>query len=105
MSSQALSQGPSPELFFETAFAHQRTAALKAAIDLDVFTAIDEGARTARAVADARKVPERGVRILCDYLTVLGFLTKRGDTYALTPDSTVFLSKRSQAYLGVTLRF
>jgi 2-polyprenyl-3-methyl-5-hydroxy-6-metoxy-1,4-benzoquinol methylase len=105
MSSQVVSQGPSPELFFETAFAHQRTAALKAAIDLDVFTAIDEGARTARAVADARGVPERGIRILCDYLTVLGFLTKRGDTFELTQDSTVFLSKRSPAYLGGTLGF
>jgi 2-polyprenyl-3-methyl-5-hydroxy-6-metoxy-1,4-benzoquinol methylase len=105
MSSQAVSEGPSPELFFETAFAHQRTAAIKAAIDLDVFTAIDEGARTARAVADARGVPERGIRILCDYLTVLGFLTKRRDTYELTPDSTMFLSKRSPAYLGGTLGF
>ena len=105
MSSYAVSAGPSPELFFETAFAHQRTAALKAAIDLDVFTALNDGARTARAVADDRGMPERGIRILCDYLTVLGFLTKRGDTYELTPDSAAFLSKRSPAYLGGTLGF
>ncbi len=30
---------PSPDLFFETMNAYQRTAALKAAIDLDLFTA------------------------------------------------------------------
>jgi 2-polyprenyl-3-methyl-5-hydroxy-6-metoxy-1,4-benzoquinol methylase len=103
--SHAAPHGPSPELFFETAFAHQRTAALKAAIDHDVFTAIHDGAHTARAVAEARGVPERGIRILCDYLTILGFLIKRADTYDLTPDSAFFLSTRSPAYLGGTLRF
>src|SRR5437899_12328313 len=94
---------PSPELFFETAFAHQRTAALKAAVDLDVFTAIQEGARTAKSIADLRESSERGIRILCDYLTMLGFLEKTGDTYQLTAEPAVFLSKRSQAYLGATL--
>jgi SAM-dependent methyltransferase len=96
---------PSPELFFETAFAHQRTAALKAAVDLDVFTAIEEGAHTAASIADLRRASERGIRILCDYLTMMGFLEKTGDTYQLTPMSAAFLSKRSHAYLGGTLQF
>ena len=96
---------PSPDLFFATAFAHQQTAALKAAVDLDVFTAIHEGASTARQIAGRRNASERGMRILCDYLTMLGFLTKTGDIYQLTPDSAVFLSKSSPAYLGGTLNF
>ena len=96
---------PSPELFFETAFAHQRTAALKAAVDLDVFTAIHEGARTAKSIADSRGASERGIRILCDYVTTMGFVEKTADTYQLTAASAAFLSKRSQAYLGGTLQF
>lgn len=96
---------PSPQLFFETVNAHQRTAALKTAIELDLFTAIGDGASTAPAIATACAASERGVRILCNYLTVLGFLTKDGDAFRLTPDSTVFLTKRSPAYLGGTLRF
>ena len=40
---------PSPELFFQTLTAYQRTGALKAAIELDVFTAIGEGVQTADA--------------------------------------------------------
>ena len=96
---------PSPELFFDTAFAHQRTSALKAAVDLDVFTAIDGGAGTADSIADLRGASARGIRILCDYLTMMGFLEKTGDSYRLTPASTVFLSKNSQAYLGGTLQF
>src|SRR5207244_10984382 len=96
---------PSRELFLAPALPHQRTAALKAAVDLAVFTAIQEGARTSKSIADLRESSERGIRILCDYLTMLGFLEKTGDTYQLTAESAVFLSKRSQAYLGGTLEF
>ena len=42
MSSPGLQQ-PTPQLFFQTANAYQRTEALKAAIELEVFTAIGEG--------------------------------------------------------------
>src|SRR5436309_15989438 len=96
---------PSPELFFETAFAHQRTAALKAAVDLDVFTAIQNGARTAKRIADLRGASERGIRRLCNYLTRAGFLAKTDDTYQLTAASAVSLSKHSRSYLRVTLQF
>ena len=34
---------PSPEIVFDTLFAYQRSAALKSAVDLDLFTAVDEG--------------------------------------------------------------
>ena len=96
---------PSPELYFDTIFAYQRSAALKSAIDLAVFTAVGDGAHTAREIAQAAAVPERGIRILCDYLTTLGFLTKTADRYDLTEDSATFLSKRSPAYLGSTAEF
>jgi ubiquinone/menaquinone biosynthesis C-methylase UbiE len=86
---------PSPLLFFETMNAHQRTEALKAAIELDVFTAIGEGSHTAAALAERCKASERGTRILCDYLVVIGFLLKEGGEYRLTPDSAAFLDRRS----------
>ena len=35
---------PSAEIVFDTLFAYQRSAALKSAIDLDLFTLIDDGA-------------------------------------------------------------
>ena len=34
---------------------------------------------------------ERGIRILCDTLTISGFLTKSGETYETTPDTAMFL--------------
>ena len=96
---------PSPERIFTTANAYQQTAALRAAVDLEVFTTIGDGARTVPAIAAQCKASERGIRILCDYLTIMGFLTKTGSSYQLTPESTLFLSKRSPAYLGGTLEF
>ena len=96
---------PSPVLFFETMNAYQRTAALKGAIELDVFTAIGEGAATAIELARRCSASGRGIRILCDYLTVIGFLTKQGDRYGLTPDAAMFLDRRSPAYLGTATRF
>lgn len=96
---------PSPILFFDTVNAYQRSAAMKAAIELDVFTAIAEGNGTAHALAERVGASERGIRILCDYLTVAGFLVKDDYGYRLTPDSAVFLDKRSPAYIGSATEF
>lgn len=96
---------PSPQLFFDTINAYQRTAALEAAIRLGVFTAIGEGAATAAALASRLGGSERSLRILCDSLAVLGFLRKEEGRYHLTPDSALFLDRRSPAYLGDALDF
>lgn len=96
---------PSPEIIFETLTAYQRTAALKAAIELDLFTAIAEGAQTAEALAEKCNAATRGMRILCDYLVIGGFLTKAQNQYTLTPDSAVFLDRRSPAYMGSAVNF
>jgi SAM-dependent methyltransferase len=96
---------PSPERIFDILNAYQRPAALKAAIELDLFTPIGEGADTVPAIAQRCGAPERGIRILCDYLTIAGLLSKTGNRYQLTPDAAVFLSRRSPAYLGSIVGF
>lgn len=104
MASQSKTQ-PTPELVFDTLNSYQRTAALKAAIDLDIFTAIGEGADTVAALAKRCKATERGVRILCDFLAVVGFLTKRDQHYSLTEDSALFLDRRSPACMAPAANF
>ena len=96
---------PSPQLFFETINAFQKTAALKAAIDLGLFTAIGNAPATAAEIAARCQCPERGIRILSDNLTILGFLTKDGNRYTLTPSSAVFLDQNSPAYFGGAVKF
>jgi len=96
---------PSPEHFFETITSYQRTEALRAAIQLEIFTAVAEGKQTAQEIAGRCKASERGTRILCDYLVIIGFLTKNANQYDLTRDSAVFLDRRSPGYIGGTIRF
>jgi SAM-dependent methyltransferase len=121
VSSTSHSQRSSPELIFETLNAYQRTAALKAAIELDIFTAIGEGASTVAEIAHHSRASGRGIRALCDYLVVLGFLTKQiavqepgqgipqrtapGQSYALTADSSKFLDRRSPFRIASTIGF
>ena len=84
---------------------YQRTQALKTAIELELFTAIGEGKTTTKAIAERCHASERGTRILCDFLTIVGFLTKQGNEYSLTLDSATFLDKRSPAYMGSVSNF
>ena len=96
---------PSPALLFETVNAYQRSAAIKAAIELDLFTAIADDHATPEALAAQCQASVRGVRILCDYLTILGFITKQEGGYSLTPSSAVFLNRHSPAYAGGITEF
>ena len=96
---------PNPQLVWDTLNAYQRTAALKAAIDLDLFTAIGAGNNTAGALARACNASVRGVRILCDYLTVVGLLSKSVDGYSLNATSAAFLDRGSPAAMNSVSRF
>jgi SAM-dependent methyltransferase len=96
---------PSPVLFMETLLGYQHTAALKGAIELDLFTAIAEGRETVESVAERCGASARGTRILCDYLTIQGFLTKADGRYRLTGDSAAFLDRRSPHFLGGAIDF
>lgn len=96
---------PNPERIFNTMIAFQETEALKAAIELDIFTAIAEGANTAATLAARTNAAERGVRILCDFMAVRGFLTKEAGRYALTQESAIFLNRRSPACLTTMIDF
>jgi 2-polyprenyl-3-methyl-5-hydroxy-6-metoxy-1,4-benzoquinol methylase len=92
-------------LFFDTINAYQRTEALRTAIELDLFSLVGGGHRTAAELADACQAARRGIRILADYLTILGFLHKHGDRYELTADAKAFLDRESPAYLGGAVEF
>lgn len=105
MTTHSQTSRPTPARIFQSLNAYQLTAALKAAIELDFFTAIAAGADTASAIASRYHVPERAARILCDYLVVREFLMKSGDRYALAPDAAAFLDRRSPTYIGAAADF
>jgi len=99
-------EGPlTPGLVFEMLQAHQRTAALKAAIDLDLFRAVGDGPGDVASIARQCSASERGIRILCDYLTIYGVLAKVEGYYRHTPTSAAFLDPRSPSSLASIAQF
>jgi 2-polyprenyl-3-methyl-5-hydroxy-6-metoxy-1,4-benzoquinol methylase len=96
---------PTPELFIDTVFAYQKTLAIKAAIELGLFTAIGAGAETVDAISRQTGATPKGIRVLCDYLTVQGFLKKGGDHYEASEATQTFLDSRSPAYMGGVVEF
>lgn len=91
---------PTPERIFDTLTAYQQSAALGAAIELDVFTHIGAGADTLGALAARTEASERGLRALCNALVARGFLAKQGERYRLTEEAALFLDRRSPQYMG-----
>jgi 2-polyprenyl-3-methyl-5-hydroxy-6-metoxy-1,4-benzoquinol methylase len=92
----------SPLRIFEALEGFRRTAALKTAIELDVFTAIGASGATISDIAKRCSASERGIQKLCGYLTSLGLVERKSDRYALCPDAAAFLDRRSPTYLGTS---
>jgi SAM-dependent methyltransferase len=84
---------------------YQLAMAVKGAIELDLFTHIVAGAATVPAIAALCDATEKGTRVLCDYLTVHGFLVKSGAAYAVAPDVAPLLDRHSPAYMGSVAGF
>lgn len=95
----------SPNLFLDALLGYQKTAALKAALALDLFSAIAETDGAPDSIGRRVQASSRGVRVLCDYLTIQGFLQKADACYRLTPSTTAFLTKSSPAWMGSVADF
>lgn len=101
----AADAAPTPAIIFDLLLAHQRSAALRTAIELDLFRAVGDGPADAATLAARCSASERGMRILCDFLTINGLLTKRDGVYSHTQTSALFLDPRSPASLHSMARF
>lgn len=80
---------------YDISLSYQKTAALNAAIKLDIFTNIGKRCLSAEQIADVTGGSLRGVRILCDFLCVIGLLKKNTNLYNLSVDAKRFLDRSS----------
>jgi SAM-dependent methyltransferase len=96
---------PSLSLVWDTFTGYQRTAAAKAAIELDLFTHIGAGAATIDALAARCRAAPRGLRALLNHLVVDGFLTRDGERYGLSATAAAFLDRSAPTYLGSAVTF
>ena len=99
------SGAPQPGMIFDMLLAYERTAALRAAIELDLFRAVGEGPGDVDSLARSCSASARGIRILCDYLTINGLLTKQDGRYGHTPTSVAFLDPHSPSCIASISRF
>lgn len=90
---------------FDIAMAYQKTAALTAAVRLNLFSVIGEKTLSLHDLAVSTKASGRGLRILSDYLVVIGLLEKRGPNYALTQVARTFLDEASPLAMGRIVDF
>jgi hypothetical protein len=94
-----------PTIAFENLQAHQRTFALKAAIELDIFRAVGQGPGDVASIARHAKASERGTRILCDFLVIDGLLQKKDGRYRHTLSSAAFLDPSSPSCVASVVGF
>jgi hypothetical protein len=94
-----------PGIVFENLNAFVKTAALKAAIELDIFRAIGQGKHDLASIARHASASERGTRILCDFLVISGCLQKVDGRYLHTPSSAAFLDPSSPHSLASIVGF
>ncbi len=76
------------------------TCALHAAVKLDLFTAIGDHKHTCRDIAGRINADPRALAMLLNALTAMDLLIKEDDTWANTPQSTLFLRKDMPRYIG-----
>lgn len=91
---------PSLDVVWDLEYEVWKATALKAALELDVFTTIADGHRTLSDIVAATQCDERGMRILLDALCPLGLLSKADGDYRLTPTSETYLVKGKPTYYG-----
>jgi len=85
--------------------AYWESAALMAAVELEVFTAIARGQDTIAEVAKSAGISERNAERLLTALVAMTLLTREGDRFANAADVQRFLVKDSDRYAGPWILF
>lgn len=88
-----------PLKVFEDVSAGWRSMALAAAFDLDLFTHIAEGKHGPVEIASAIGADAHAVERLCDAMTALKYLRKKGETYLLDPMADTYLVRGRELYM------
>ena len=85
--------------------AYWESAALMAAVELEIFTAIARGQDTIPAVAKAAGIGERNAERLLTALSAMTLLSRNGERFTNAADVERFLVKDSERYAGPWILF
>jgi len=93
-----------PGSILELSGYYWRTCTLHAAVQLDLFTVLDDGGQTAATVAEKCGTDTDATARLLNALAAMDLIIKEQDIYRNTPEARQFLSSRSERYLGYMIR-
>ena len=82
------------------AYGYRQSATLVAAIEVDLFTKIAQGARTVEQVASSLDIAPINAERMLVACAALGLVVKNGAGYANAPDVERFLVKGAKNYAG-----
>lgn len=91
---------PSPERLMQIAWGYAPPLILEAALNWRLFDLLDRGPQTLALLAAQSGASERGLAAILNALVGLEFLARRGNRYALTPESAAFLVSTKPGYHG-----
>ena len=100
MTQEATQMNVTPQRIIQDLWAARETQVLVAGVELNIFTHIEKGKRTAKGIARAANASERGIEHLLDALVSMGYLNKKGEKYGLSPVSKTFLVRGKESYMG-----
>ena len=86
-------------------YGHKLSGALRAAIELELFTRVSQGASTVPEIAGAVGISALNAERLVVACTALGLIEREGEHYRNAPDVERFLVKEKTTYIGPWLLF
>jgi 2-polyprenyl-3-methyl-5-hydroxy-6-metoxy-1,4-benzoquinol methylase len=95
---------PTPERLMQLAWGYAPPLILEAALNHRLFDLLDKAPQTVGELAVQSGASARGLTAILNALVALEFLVRRGDRYALTPESAAFLVSTKPAYRGGMFR-
>ncbi len=90
----------SPESILQTGLAFWASKSLLSAIELGLFTVLAKGPRPLETLRADLGLHQRSARDFFDTLVALGFLERKDDIYANTPETELFLDRKKPSYVG-----
>jgi hypothetical protein len=91
---------PSPEKLFQLGMGFWGSKTLLSAVELDLFTVLGRGPRTAAQLMVELRLHPRSALDFLDALVALGMLDRNGDRYRNTPETGAFLDREKPGFIG-----
>ncbi len=102
--SEPIETNITPDRLMQMAWGFVPPLAIEAAIGNRIFEVLDAGEKTLAQVSAKTGASVRGLAALMNLLVGLNLLSKAGDSYSLTPESSTFLVSSKPSFQGGVFR-